>query len=187
MEINKAVAQRELQILGGKPKVNRYWNQSEDKNVDVLKCMDVPQKGVQSCATIGVNGTDIGLQSGERQLRVEILGASDVVIESFANIVASVAFDIMDSHQCYPGYIAEEVISQYIPESDMKHVLLTDPFLWENAESLLKEDLCVAWLMMVPISDAEYELAKRSGVEELEKVLEEKEIDIYNINRKSVI
>lgn len=187
MEINKVVAQQELYILGGKPKVNRYWDYLEDKNVDIMKCMDVPQKGVQSCATIGLNNTDIGLKNGEKKLRVEILGASDVLIENFENIVASVVFHIMDSHKCYPGYIVENIISQYIPESDMKHILLTDPFLWQNTESLLKEDICVAWLMMVPISESEYWYAKKSGVEKLEKVFEEKEIDIYNIHRKTVI
>lgn len=44
MDINKIVAQHELQILGGTPKVNRYWNDTEDKSIDILKCMDVPQK-----------------------------------------------------------------------------------------------------------------------------------------------
>lgn len=187
MEINKIVAQRELHILGGKPNINRYWNQVEDKSIDVLKCMDVPEKGVQSCATIGVNNIDIGLQSGERELRVEILGVSDILCENFESIVASVSFDIMDSHKCYPGYIIKDVISQYIPKSDMKHVLLTNPFLWKNTESLVKDNICVAWLMMVPISEAEYEFAKKRGIEELEKIFEEKGIDIYNIHRKTII
>lgn len=68
MEINKVIAQRELQILGGIPKVTRHWSQSEDKNIDVLKCMNVPQKGIQSCASIGLNDVDIGLWNGEQQL-----------------------------------------------------------------------------------------------------------------------
>lgn len=39
MDINKAIAQSELQIFGGIPKVTRYWNDSEDKNIDILKIL----------------------------------------------------------------------------------------------------------------------------------------------------
>lgn len=187
MDINKIVAQHELQILGGIPKVNRYWNHTEDKNIDILNCMDVPQKGIKACASIGLNNTDIGLQSGERKLRVEILGACDKQIDKFENMVASVVFNIMDSNDCYPGYIAEDIINQYIPESHMKHILLTDPFLWKNTESISIENLCIAFLMIVPISDEELEYAQKMGVEALEKQFEEKEIDIYNIYRNSII
>lgn len=187
MDINKIVAQHELQILGGTPKVNRHWNDTEDKSIDILKCMDVPQKGIQSCASIGLNNTDIGLQSGEQKLRVEILGACDKQINEFENIIASVAFNVMDSNNCYPGYIVEDIINQYIPESHMKHILLTDSFLWENTESISVEDVCIALLMIVPISDEEFEYIQKNGVDALEKQFEEKEIDIYNIYRKSII
>lgn len=187
MGLNNEVAQREVDIFNREPTVKRCWDLLEEKNIYILKCFDIPQKGVQSCGTVGLNNTDIGLQSSGRELRVELLGASDVKIEKFEQIIASVALDVMDSHKCYPGYIAENIISQYIAESDMKHVLLTDPFLWENTESLLIENTYIAWLMIVPISHAEYEFAKKSGVDELEKIFEKNEIDIYNIYRRSVI
>lgn len=118
---------------------------------------------------------------------MEILGASDVLIDKFENIIAAIAFDIMDTRKCYPGYIAENVINQYIEDGDMKHVLLTDPFIWENAKSISIDHICVAWLMVVPISEREYEHAQTKSVKALEKLYKEKEIDIYNLYRKSVI
>ncbi|MEG0314958.1 MAG: suppressor of fused domain protein [Erysipelotrichaceae bacterium] len=187
MDINKIVAQHELKILGGTPKVNRYLNDIKDKSIDILICMDVPQKGIQSCASIGLNNTDIGLHIGEQKLRVEILGACDKQINEFGNIIASVAFNIMDSNKCYPGYIVEDIINQYIPESHMKHVLLTDPFLWKKEKNISVENLCISLLMIVPISDEEFDYVKKKGVDALEKQFEEKEIDIYNIYRKSII
>ncbi len=36
MKANERIAQYALQLLGGEPEVNRYWNVSEDKNIDLL-------------------------------------------------------------------------------------------------------------------------------------------------------
>ena len=187
MEMNKVIAQEELKMFGGTPEVFRYWNDLKDKHIDVLRCIDVPQKGIQSCASIGLNEIDVGLTSGEGELRVEILGACNVLMAKFENIVASVAFAIMDSHKCFPGYMVENVIEQYIQDCDMKHILLVNPFLWKNVESIFVNDLCVSWLMIVPVSEAEYNYAGKNGIEKLENLFVEKQIDIYNIYRESII
>jgi hypothetical protein len=55
MNLNKAVAQKELQVFGGIPKVIQYKSESESKVIDILTCVDVPQKGIKSCGTIGLN------------------------------------------------------------------------------------------------------------------------------------
>lgn len=59
----------------------------------------------------------------------------------------------MEFHKCYPGYIVKDIIDQYIQGSDMKHILLTDPFIWKNVDSISIDNICVAWLMAVPISE----------------------------------
>ena len=187
MEVNRIIAKKGLEIFGGIPKVNRFWNNSNTKKIDILKCEDVPQDGIQSCATIGLNNIDIGMSNSNSPLRVEILGASDMKNVKFENIIASVALDIMEQGCCFPGHIIPNIIEQYIDDSEMKHVLLTDPFLWEGAKSFLLDDVYIAWLMVVPISEKEYVYASENGVDELGKVFEENEIDIYNIWRKSVI
>ena len=187
MDINKIVAQNELKILGGTPRIRRFWDETNKKSIDIYKSINVPQQGIQSCGSIGLNQTDIGLESNNKDLRVEILGASDISVENFENIMATVAFEIMDSGKCYPGNIIENVIPLYIPDCDMKHILLHEPFLWEKAQSIALEDVYIAWLMVVPISDAEYNYAKENGIDSLEEVFEEKQIDVYNIYRESVI
>lgn len=187
MEINKVVAQKELSFIGGKPKVTEFWDDFNNRKVDILKCVNIPQKGIQTCATIGLNDTDIGLVSNEKSLRVELIGASDILIEKYENIIASVAFAIMESGKCFPGCIIQNVIQQYIPECEMKHILLTDPFLWEGAKSFTIDGINVAWLMLVPIAEEEYQYASEKGVEELELLFEAKGIDIYNIYRKVVL
>lgn len=187
MNTNQKVAKAELRFLGGTPKVGRYTNENGEKTIDIFQSINVPQDGVQSCATIGLNSIDLGLVSNSHNLRVEIVGASDIAIENLGNIMASIAFEIMQSRKCFPGYIITNVIQSYIPNSEMQHVLLTDPFLWEEAKCIVDNDLVIVWLMMVPISDKEYQYAKENGVEELEKIFEAENIDIYNFHRESVI
>lgn len=184
--INKKIAQSEVDFFGGSPEVYRYYDEKEDKSIDVLCCYNVPQLGVQSCATIGLNATNIGLVNGGKSLRVELLGASDCKNEYWKNIMATTAFEVMDSKKCFPGYIVEDVVNQYISGSKMKHVLLTNPFLWEEVSSLDLDEIHVAWLMMVPISDKELKYAQKYGVDALETLFEKKQIDIYDIYRKSV-
>lgn len=187
MELKKLIAKKEEAIFGGKMQVFAYWNDSNTVSIDILKCENVPQKGVQCCGTIGLSETDIGLVSGGKELRVEILGASDIKDEVFENIIASSAFAVMQSHKCFPGYILEDVVTQYIDDSDMKHVLLVEPFLWENTESFTYQNKQIAWLMTVPISDREMAYADTRGLDALEDLFEENEIDVYDLYRESVI
>lgn len=187
MDTNKRVAQELVKIIGGNPQIFRYYDEAEVKYVDIFCSKNVPQKGLQSCATIGLNNSDINLVNGERELRVEILGACDIRIDCFENILTTVAFEIMDRHKCYPGYIIENVIPLYIPDSDMKHLLLVTPFVWENTETIVLDDRFITWLQIVPISENEYRHAMLNGVNELVDLFEEKNIDIFDIYRESVV
>ena len=60
MDINKIVAQNELKILGGTPRIRRFWDETNKKSIDIYKSINVPQQGIQSCGSIGLNQTDIG-------------------------------------------------------------------------------------------------------------------------------
>lgn len=187
MELNKIVAKTELEFIGGEPKVTEFLNQTDQKKIDILKCVNASWEGVQTCATIGLNSVDIGLISNGSKLRVEVLGVSDVSVNCFENILATTAFEIMDSQECFPGHVVQSVVREYLPDCEMQHILLTDPFLWEGAKSIVVGDICVAWLLMVPISDQEFKYAQENGVDALEALLEEKSVDVCDIYRESVV
>lgn len=187
MDIGKIIAKTEVDFLGGSPCVQRFWNEQNIKSIDILKCTDAPQMGVKTCATIGLNATNIGLVSDRKSLRVEILGVSDIKISVLENIVATTAFEIMDVKKCFPGYMIKNIINQYISNTEMKHVLITNPFLWENANSISVDEQIIAWLLIVPISDNEFYYAEENGYDELENIFEKENIDVFNLYRKSVI
>lgn len=186
METKKIIAKKELEAIGGTPKVFRYWDDNERNYIDVLSSVDSPCRGVISYATIGMSECEIGLFSNDKSLRVELLGACDATEEFFANILATTAFEAMQTGKCSYGDIIPNVISEYIPDLEMKHIYLTNPFLWEGFETFEFMDRFVAWLLIVPISDEEKHYAVKNGGEALEDKFEEQNINIFNLKRKSV-
>ena len=73
-------------------------------------------------------------------------------------------------------------------DSLLEHILFVSPFLWEDRLKTLNfEDKKVAWLLAVPISEKEFKYAKDKGKDALEELFEEKQIDIFNLYRKSVL
>ena len=181
MEIKKIIAKKELEVIGGTPQVFRYWDDNERNYIDVLSSVDSPCRGVISYATIGLSEYEIGLFSNDKSIRVELLGACDAKEKNFANIIATIAFDVMQNKKCSYGDIIQNVISEYNTDSEMKHVYLMNPFLWEGFETLEFRDRFVAWLLIVPISDGEKDYAIENGWEALEEKLAERNIDIFDL------
>lgn len=154
----------------------------------MLSCNDRPYDGVTSYSTIGLSGHSIDQTVDNLPLRVEIVGACASGYECFPNILGSCAFNIINTKfTCYPGAIFQNVVKYYIPDSPMKHILFTPPFLWEDKLTTINfDDKKVAWLLAVPISDKEFEYAKKYGTDALENLFEEHQIDIFDLKRKSV-
>lgn len=187
MDINKIIAKKELEIIGGKPNVYRYWDEKDKKSIDILSCIDRPYTGVMSYGTIGLSGYNIGVVSDKKSLRLELLGACDKNNDIFANIISTTAFEIMEKGKCRYGEIISNVISQYCKDSDMKHVYLMNAFLWDGFDTIEFENCKVAWLLIIPISESEKQYALTNGYDALETKFEEMDIDIFNLKRKSII
>lgn len=184
---NKLIANNALKIFNARPRIFRYADEREEKTVDLMLCESCPDEGITSYGTIGLFNCNIGLTYEEKPLRTELLGACASSIEDFANIVTTAAFEIMDGKCAYPGYIINDIVSMYIDNSDMEHILLTYPFLWGDVHNSVFDDITVAYLMAIPISGKEKEYCLKNGLDALECVFEEKQIDIFDIFRPSAL
>lgn len=70
----------------------------------------------------------------------------------------------------------------------MSDIYFANPFLWgDGFKSTQINDQTTAWLLAVPVSKQETEFAKKYGSSKLEDLLSAKDIDIYNLNRTSVV
>ena len=181
-----------LDIFGDeneKCKVQTYWNETKEYWIDIVICADSPCENVISYGTIALSDFSIGKMVDDIPLGVEIVGACENRGDKFSNIISTCAGRIIQHHEsCFPGAIYQDVIEMYLPTSTMKHVLFVSPFGWDKEfETLHFQTKKVAWLLAIPISEAERQYANVNGPEALEKLFEEKQINIYDLFRKSVL
>nr|WP_276570023.1 suppressor of fused domain protein [Paenibacillus alvei] len=92
-----------------------------------------PYDGLTSYSTIGLSDYTIGYSVNEKPLRTEIVRACATEYEFFPNILTTCAFFIINSKfSVSPGKIFQDIIQMYYLDYEMKHVLFTSPFLWED-------------------------------------------------------
>lgn len=187
-EENKAIAMDILRVFGGRPGVAKYWDDQHVSHIDILSTINQPFEGVSSYSTIGLSDYSIGYTGEEKPLRIEVIGAHATENNDFPNILATCAFNVMNSKQAIsPGEVFQDIVALYYPDSEMKHILFTDPFLWKNLKSIELPEKTVAWLLAVPISNNEYLYSLDKGIDALGDLFEQEDIDIFDIERKSVV
>lgn len=185
---DKIVAKHALKAFGGTPKVYKYWDNNDNSNIDIAGCIDRPDAGVTSYATLGLHNYSIDKFADDKELRVEIVGACATETEFFPNMLSTCAFCVINSkYTIFPGKVFLHVVKEYYPDIEMKHILFTSPFLWDEFETIDFPDIKIAWLLAVPISENEFLFAEKNGYEALEDLFEENEIDIFDIYRQSVL
>jgi antitoxin YqcF len=184
----KAVARHTAASFGGRPQVSRYWDDNRASYVDIVSCQDSPWAGVTAYGTVGLSQLALAPRGQPLETRVEILGACRSEHSEFANVIATAAFCAINSQwDIAPGVIFPDALRMYECSSTMVSLLFLPPFLWDGSfKSTLIDDRRLAWLMAVPISDAEAKLAIDAGVPVLEELFEERQIDIFDLNRASV-
>ena len=184
---NKIIARTVLEALGGKPTVSKYWDENKVSSIDLLETLNRPFDGITSYSTIGLSDYSIRYSVEEKPLRIEIVGASASMYEFFPNILTTCAFNIINTKfSISHGKIFKDVVRMYYPDNEMEHVLFSSPFLWENINTIDFPNKKVTWLLAVPISTKELLFAEQEGTEALEELFEQKDIDIFNINRNSI-
>jgi hypothetical protein len=186
---NKKIAHYVASAFGGTPRVVEYINDSDTLSVGILSCSDRPVKGVTSYATIKLSDHRMNWKDGEFPARLELVGMCLSTAEFFANILSSAAFTIMQSDKVYrSGTAIPYVVEQHYPESKLPHLYLTEPFIWKHD---LKKFDCgtknVTWLLVLPISHAEYLYLTEHGKHALESVLQKENADFSNLGRMSVV
>ena len=185
----KTIARTAAAVFGTKPEVDRYWADQRVSSVDVLSCLDSPQRGGTSYATIGVSEVALEKDGRELQVRAELVGACYSRFKKFPNVLATAAFLVINSRSFIaPGVIFPGVLSMYYAAVEMKHLLFLPPFLWDERLKASKvEERQIGWLLAIPVSEGEMQLASSRGVPALEELFEARQIDIFDLERPSVV
>jgi antitoxin YqcF len=136
---NKALAQYLKSMIGDRPKIHAFWDVANKSSVDIFCVEDVPQKGISTAATLGLSDASIESEVYGKPLRVELLMSFRTAQGDGENILATCAFNVINSGMIIrPGIIFPRVVELYRPKSPMRHILFTDPYLWDLKPSTLK-------------------------------------------------
>lgn len=189
MQNKKRIFQILQDRIKAQPKVMSYLDESENYKVDLYIGNDRPDIGIVTYSTIGLSEYSIDLiDQRNREIRVEFIGVCNSEIPQFPNIIASCAFNIMKDHySCRPGMVNPNIIEEYYSGLEMKHIYYTIPYLWNDLQGLEMDDHIVNWLLAMPISDNEWTYLQENGIDRFEDLLEQNDVDIFDINRKSIL
>lgn len=174
----------------------RIYTDKKGNKIEIFQIKNIIEKGINIFATIGVNEHNIDLKINNLDLGVEFIALSNKSFNQNSNIDSKIP-DILTTcssciknskYKCYPGAIFLDVIEYFYPNTDMKHILFTNllPYM-KDLKTLYLEDKVISWLLAVPISEEEYKYSLQHSIEELEILLEKHQVDIANLDRKSVI
>jgi len=169
-------------ILGICSKVIGYGDETNTTEVDMLSCIDPIDNNVTFYGILALNE-----QASHNEF--EILMASYTKNEYIPNILSTCAFFIIKNDwKIQHGTVFEKMVEEYYPKSDVQHIYFTQPYIWEDKlEDFQINEKYVKFLLAVPITDKELEYINQNGYEEFENRLEENNVDIFDIKRKSII
>lgn len=177
--------------IGIDPQVYAYHDESKQNTLHILNCKDPLDQNSTIYCTIGLSDhpNEIELSDGSlKNIPVELLIAGNNSHPQWANILSTAGFFVTKNKwTCQPGAVFKSVINKYY-KAPLKHVLFVEPFMWQDKLDNMKlSDKKVAFLLLVPISDAECAYREKNGFDALETLFMEREIDITDLNRASVV
>ena len=168
---NKEIAKYALSFIGGTPKVHRYYNESEDKSVDVMCCTENKYTNTKVFSTIGLSNFDAGIVSEDKSVRVELIGITNSEVDDWDHVMASTAFEVIDSETLGYGMVIQNVVKEYIKDSTLEHVVLVSPVYWDSYAPLADDNVSVSWLLVLPISEYERQYIEKNGIDSFETLL----------------
>ena len=148
-----------------------------------MEAADLPTRGLMTVATLGLSDAPNASPSGD--VRVELLLAAPSEISYAANVLATVAFDVIRGPfpGAWPGALKPTAVERNEPDAAMPDVLLIPTFCWEDLDPLPE----VHFLQAIPIHASESAYCREKGSDALEELFQDRQIDVFDWHRASVI
>jgi hypothetical protein len=181
---HKAWAKYFYERVGGEVAVHEYLDESEETAIDVL--VSTTDEGIVA-TTIGLMEFDQS-ENDDIALRTELIMDQRGHDERIGNILSMLAFYVMkDGWKAAPGTVFLDMVSEYIPDTKLPHIMFTPAFQWDDMTEVELGNTTIYPLLAVPISGAESKLAEQNEGEDLENLWAEKNVDVFDWNRDSAV
>ncbi len=190
-EVNINLAKSLATALGFNPKMVRHYDNEKINSIDILSIDDPLDNQNEFNATIGLSDIPVLINGKIQNFGVEIFLNSNKKFEYASSLLSTCAFFIgKDKWEARPGAVFNNLIEYYDKGKIMKHIYFTEPYFWLDKLEVISanSDKNVLFLLAVPISDGELKYKENNGDDALEELLfGEMKIDIFDLNRKSVV
>ena len=181
--LQRAVAIYSQDVFGEKAEIYTYAREDFPERSMIMKTPDCPLDGSTTSSSIGLSSHS--QPNFGKSVNIEIVGACSSSNVDYGNIMSSCVFEcLMNKRQITYGAYFDNVIDQYRPNSNMKHITFVAPFYWDNIlthKSLGGID--IYWLYALPIADSERDFLRRNGIDRLERELQNQDADIMDLDR----
>jgi len=168
--------------MGGECAVTSYLDDSGANKIHIFT--SISSEGIVA-ATLGLSDID---QSGARGLGqfTEIIMDKRNADERVAKVLSTIAFHILkDGWRVRPGVIFESMVQMYFPGTKLPHVMFTTPYQWRGMGKVALSEKTIHPLIAIPVSEAESRFAASNAGEDLERVWEERSVDVLDWERSS--
>jgi len=188
----KFVAKYTQQIFLGKTSIETYIHDNDNSLfVDIIKAEDTIGNGIISLGTIGLSEVELINSNGAIfPTRVELCASIPANYTLWANAISTVVFMLMKRRKAImPGDILENIFAEYYPDTNLPHLYLTHPFYWNDAHfpQIEFNGLKINWLQCLAIHENEKHFIYKNSPDDFEDLLIEKDVDIFDFKRQSVI
>ncbi len=174
--------------VAGNPKEVRLLHEHDLHRMELVTVENSPRAGVNSFSTVGLSVIPIGYLSASVYLGAEIAAMAGAQFDRFADVLAACVDDLVHNRfRLFPGSVYKDAFKNTCPDASVKHLIFDTPQGWDK--DLLTLDLGArqtAWIMAIPVTDAELRLYSESESGELQERFLERNTDLTDLNRPSV-
>jgi antitoxin YqcF len=174
--------------VAGEVASTRRLTGRDSRRTDIVTVENSPRAGVNSYSTIGLSVIPIGFLSGAVYLGAELTAVAGAKFDRYIDVLAVCVTAILESKQrLFPGAVCKDAFKDVYPDAAVKHLIFDTPQGWES--DLLTLDLGVrqaAWLMAIPVTDAELNLYSDNETGELQERFDNLHTDLADFDRPSV-
>ncbi|MBE6853202.1 MAG: suppressor of fused domain protein [Ruminococcus sp.] len=179
------------ETLGGVQKAFSYQRQDAEHKLDILYAKGSPARNYLTASTLGLVNRTTGYQDSNtgKDIRAEIIMSSYGGNDMAGKILSTAGIGIYQTNIRYGyGTVLKGVMELYFPNSDMKHLfLMLPPPVWGKAFGVTDaDDSIITFLYALPISQAECDYMAQNGIDALQNCFVEKNIDMFDLERKSI-
>jgi len=185
-DFERSVGRYVQDIFGPDASALLYGDDDNEYSVAILHGPDCPDWGTTSYSTVGLSNFFQDVNGAS--VRVEVISASATEVVDYPLALSSCFFEhVKNSTNIIYGTVIPDILEQYNLSPTLKHFTFVAPFLWQGLSRAKIAGEDVLWLYAIGITDAERRFLAANGIDELEKLFVEQQIDLFDISRASVV